>query len=287
MTEQSPPRPLGAGSRGGPCSRHRPRPMHTQWGASRGRRARASDQPPLPDPRLLPNHLMTFDYCPPSRGCRGLGAAAWWGGKKTEVPPPAGRVVTSPYRQPVAGVAAHHVIHAPPSPARARSLPPPARLPPLPPPLPNFRPPYSLTAVNSASSALPLHRRPHQRRPSGLPSSGPRSLSAGVPPSPTLSPNPDAQGAWASGVQWRQRQQFSTHSSHRGPGGLCRSAFKGDRDIRTASREPPPHPAARSVRQPCRASSPVGATRRSPPGAPHSLLSMHAGLHLFFFFFWL
>jgi hypothetical protein len=39
------------------------------------------------------------------------------------VPPPAGRVVTSPYRQPVAGVVAHHVIHAPQNPARA--LPPP------------------------------------------------------------------------------------------------------------------------------------------------------------------
>lgn len=162
------------------------------------------------------------------------------GEKKTEVPPPAGRVVTSPYRQPVVGVAARHVIHAPLNPARALPPPPPTRLPPLPPPLPNFRPPCSLTAVNRASSALPLPWRPHQRRRRGLRSSGPRSPSAGwVPPYPTLSPNPSAQGAWASGVQWRQRQ-FSTHSSHRGPGGLCRSAFKGDGERRTASREPPP-----------------------------------------------
>lgn len=68
-----------------------------------------------------------------------------------------------------------------PSESRARAPSPLTRLPPLPPPLPNFRPPCSLTAVNRASSALPLPRRPHLQRRSGLPCSGLCSWSAGYP----------------------------------------------------------------------------------------------------------
>lgn len=62
-----------------------------------------------------------------------------------------------------------------------------------------------------------------------------------MPPLPPCPQTPGAQGAWAaeSGARWR-RQRFSTHSSHRGPGGLCRSALKGEPEAHTASREPPP-----------------------------------------------
>lgn len=110
------------------------------------------------------------------------------GGKKTEVPPPARRVVTSPYRQPVAGVAAHHVIHAPPNPARA--LPPPHQTPTSPASSPQLSPSLLPHCCQQSQLRLPLASAPPPTATLRAPVLRSLLLERGVPP---LKPCPQIQ----------------------------------------------------------------------------------------------
>lgn len=91
---------------------------------------------------------------------------------------------------------------------------------------------------------------------------GPRGCSGGGDNSPLIPPTvdqADSAGLRSKGTERRARPPGSPLLSPCGP--LC----------------PPALPAP----------SPVGATRRSPPGAPHSLHSVHAGVTALLFFFFL
>lgn len=236
---------------------------------------------------VLPKHLTTSDYCPPSPGCRGLGAAAW-GEKKTEVPPPAGRVVTSPYRQPVVGVAARHVIHAPLNPARALPPPPnqtptsPASSPQLSPSLlshrcqqSQLRPPFALAPPPTATPRAPELRSPLPERGVGAP------LSHSVPKS-------KRSGCLGLGGAVAAATIFHSFLPPRTRRTLQVCVQRGRRETHGLPGAPSSHPAASSARQPCGASFlPWGprVDRILEPLTP--LLSAHARVTAFFFFFFL
>lgn len=160
------------------------------------------------------------------------------------MPPPAGRLVTSPYRQPVAGVAAHHVIHAPQNPARARSLPP-------------FQPDSHLSRLLFPTFALPapslLSTAPAPPSPTAT-QRAPEFRSSlperGVPPLP---PCPQIQALRVRGPRGTVAAATVLHSFL--PPWTRRSlqvcVQRGPRDTHGLPGAPSSHPAARSARLLC------------------------------------